>query len=203
MIVIDMLGQICPVPVIKTKQAIEAFPPTGGVVKVLVDNAVACENLEKMSSHKGYKCKVDKLGERNYAVVITVGAGHQNEKDETPTATSVKTGSGLVIAIGRDSMGHGSEELGKILIKGFIFSISQLSIPPKAILFFNSGVKLTTESSNALADLKVAEEKGTKIRVCGTCVDYFGCKAEIAVGEIVNMYDIVEFMSDASSVINI
>ena len=203
MIVIDMLGQICPVPVIKTKQAIEAFPPSGGVVKVLVDNAVACENLEKMSSHKGYKCKVEKLGERNYAVTIKVGSGRQNETEQPSIITPVNSNSGLVIAIGQDSMGHGSEELGKILIKGFIFSISQLSTPPKAILFFNSGVKLATESSNALADLKVAEEKGTKIRVCGTCVDYFGCKAEIAVGEIVNMYDIVEFMNGASSVVNI
>ena len=100
-------------------------------------------------------------------------------------------------------MGHGSEELGKILIKGFIFSLSQLEVPPKAVVFFNSGVKLTLKDANTLADIKVMEERGTKIRICGTCADYFKVKDQVSVGEICNMYDIVEAMSGAQKVINI
>ena len=157
-----------------------------------------------MSASKGYKCDVVKRADKDYAVTITVGAGQAQEVEVSQqTTVSAPSGDGLVVAISQNQMGHGSEELGKILIKGFIFSLSQLEVPPKAVVFFNSGVKLTLKDANTLADIKVMEERGTKIRICGTCADYFKVKDQVSVGEICNMYDIVEAMSGAQKVINI
>ena len=201
--IIDAMGWVCPRPVIEAKKVIQKFPQEGGVVQVLVDNQIACDNLSKMSASKGYKCVVVKRADKDYAVTITVGEGQNQEVAAPQEVSSAPSGEGLVVAISQNQMGHGSEELGKILIKGFIFSLSQLEVPPKAVVFFNGGVKLTLQDANTLADIKVMEERGTKIRICGTCADYYKVKEQVAVGEICNMYDIVEFMSGAQKVINI
>ena len=205
MIVIDCMGLLCPVPVIKTKKEIEKLPPEGGVIKVLVDNALACENLGKMADKKGLKCDVVKVADKQYEVTVTVGEGQVTAEAQAPQAApaAMVRGEGLVVAISQDKMGKVSDDLGKILIKGIIFSQSQLEFPPKAVLFFNSGVNLALEGANTLDDLKSLQEKGTQIRVCGTCVDFFNVKDKVAVGEIANMYDIVEFMDGAQKVINI
>src|SRR5699024_6518435 len=116
----------------------------------------------------------------------TVGEGQAQEEKPQAAAPSQARGEGLVVAIGQNQMGHGSEELGKILIKGFIFSLSQLDVPPKSVVFFNSGVKLTLKDANTLDDLKALEAKGCKIKVCGTCTDFFKVKDDVSVGEIVN-----------------
>lgn len=201
--IIDAMGLLCPVPVIKAKKAIQQFPDEGGVVMVLVDNLIATENLDKMAKSKGYDCVVEKRAERDYAVTITVGEGKKEVAAPVVSTAPQSSGEGLVVAIGQNKMGHGSDDLGKILIKGFIFSLSQLEVPPKAVVFFNSGVQLAIEGANTLDDLKELEKKGTVIRVCGTCVDFFKCKEQVRVGEIANMYDLVEIMSGAQSVINI
>ena len=156
--IIDAMGWVCPRPVIEAKKVIAKFPQEGGAVQVLVDNQIACDNLSKMSASKGYKCDVVKRADKDYAVTITVGAGQAQEVEVSQqTTVSAPSGNGLVVAISQNQMGHGSEELGKILIKGFIFSLTQLEVPPKAVVFFNSGVKLTLKDANTLSDIKVME----------------------------------------------
>jgi selenium metabolism protein YedF len=203
MIVVDAMGKVCPVPVIETKKAIEGMGAGGGTLRVLVDNAIACENLDKFSQSRGYKCASEKLGERSYAVTITVGDVKTAEKPTVAIPKEQVSEDELVVAIGQDKMGGGDEALGKILIKGFIFSLVNLDVPPSAVLFFNSGVKLTLSDANTLDDLRSLINKGTKIFVCGTCVDFYGVKDKVAAGEITNMYNIVETLRLARSVINI
>jgi selenium metabolism protein YedF len=202
MTVIDVLGQPCPIPVVKAKRAIAQLPDHGGVIRVLVDNAAACENLAKMAGGCGYSHMTEPRAGDTFAVTITVGEGRQ-ESAGSPQIRPASHDGGLVVAIGTDSMGRGSEELGKVLIKGFIFSLTQLREPPFALLFFNSGVSLVTEGSNTLGDLKELAAKGASIWACGTCVDYYGLREKIAVGEITNMYGIVETMNAAGRLLNL
>ena len=110
---------------------------------------------------------------------------------------------GLVVAISSEKMGSGSEELGKILIKAFIYSLTELATPPFALVFFNSGALLTSKESNTIEDLKSLEDKGTKLLVCGTCANYYGLNDKPAVGTISNMNEISQTMADAAKVINI
>lgn len=110
---------------------------------------------------------------------------------------------GLVVTIGSNTMGAGDEGLGAILIKSFIYSLTELKTPPRAVLFFNSGVKLAAAGSNCIEDLKKLEAAGTTVASCGTCVDFFKLKDSMSAGAITGMPIIVQTMADAEKVINI
>ncbi|MEL1133711.1 sulfurtransferase-like selenium metabolism protein YedF [Desulfitobacterium sp. THU1] len=197
MTTIDALGQVCPIPVIRTKKAIEGLGEEGGVVAVLVDNDIARQNLQKMASGMGLQSEYTQKENGVIEVTIVVGEGCVLENDQTAED------SGLVIAIGRDTMGEGSEELGRILLKSFIFSLRELTPPPTHLLFFNSGAQLTSSDSNSLEDLKAMADQGTSIQTCGTCTNYYGISDKLGVGEIANMYGIVTIMAGAKRLINI
>lgn len=202
--IIDAMGKACPVPVVLAKKAAAELASEGGELQVLVDNQPACENLRNMAKGNGYAVMEEKIEPGRYRVTITVPVQEQAQVQPVREQTPVKREeSGLVVVISKDSMGQGSEELGKILIKGFLFSLTQLKNPPKAVLFFNSGVLLTVEGCNTLDDLRELEQAGTQIEICGTCADYYSVKDSIGVGKIVNMMTITERMAYAGSVINI
>lgn len=50
-----------------------------------------------------------------------------------------------VVVVSSDRMGSGNDELGKVLIKGFIFAVTQLDTLPKTMLFYNGGATLTIQ----------------------------------------------------------
>ena len=106
-----------------------------------------------------------------------------------------------MVAVDTDAMGRGSEELGRTLMKGFLFAVGQLPELPKTILFYNGGARLTTEGSDSLEDLKKLEAQGVEILTCGTCLNYYGLTDKLAVGSVTNMYTIVEKLAGAGKVI--
>ena len=107
----------------------------------------------------------------------------------------------FVIAVDTATMGRGNDELGKVLMKGFIFAVTQLEKLPKTMLFYNGGATLTTEDSDSLEDLKSLEAQGVEIKTCGTCLNYYGLTDKLQVGEVTNMYDIVEILAKAAKVV--
>ncbi|HIZ80499.1 MAG TPA: sulfurtransferase-like selenium metabolism protein YedF [Candidatus Mediterraneibacter pullistercoris] len=213
MITVNAIGDICPIPVVKTKKALgELNGP--GEIEVLVDNETAVKNVTKMAKSSGASAESEQLGEKQYRVLITVGeaaaqqvqsaknsAAQPQGQDQQETAAGCRTCMGTVVAVGSDRMGEGSEELGRILIKSFIFALTQLDDLPDKILFYNGGAKLTVEGSESLEDLKTLEEQGVEIQTCGTCLDYYGIKDQLAIGGVTNMYSIVETLQNAMSVI--
>ena len=107
------------------------------------------------------------------------------------------------VVISSDTMGAGPEELGRILLKSFIHSLTELDASPQAVIFLNSGATLTCEGAGTLDDLRLLEQKGTAVFTCGTCANYFGVQDKTAVGVITNMYDIAQRMAGAERLINI
>ena len=107
------------------------------------------------------------------------------------------------IFISSDKMGEGNEELGKVLIKGFIYTLTESKPYPKHIILVNGGVKLSTENEATVENLKILEESGVEILSCGTCLDYYGLKEKLQVGSITNMYTIVEIMKNSLQTISI
>lgn len=212
MITVNAMGDICPIPVVKTKKALNELNGAGRI-EVLVDNETAVKNVMKMAKSSGASAESEQLGERQYRVRITVGeaaAEQLKTENRTPAAETqsaedeaagCRTCVGTVVALGSDRMGEGSEELGRILIKSFIFALTQLDQLPDKILFYNGGAKLTVEDSESLKDLKELEAQGVEIMTCGTCLDYYGIKDKLAVGGVTNMYSIVETLQNAVSVI--
>ena len=218
MITVNAMGDICPIPVVKTKKALgELSGP--GQIEVLVDNETAMKNVTKMAKSTGAQAEQEQLGERAYRVLITVGegsaasSGQKGSGNEPAQAGAVQPDAAAqapaacpacvstVVAVGSDRMGEGSEELGHILMKSFLFAVTQLDQLPDKMIFYNGGAKLTVEGSESLEDLKNLEEQGVEIMTCGTCLDYYGLKEKLAVGGVTNMYSIVETLQSAVNVI--
>jgi selenium metabolism protein YedF len=195
MIKINAIGKPCPIPVIEAKKAIRTLEKAGGVVEVLVDNDVAVENIKKMALGLNLTATSEQLATDQFNVQLVV--------PEKKLVDQKAQEQGLVIAVGRKTMGEGDPELGAILLKSYLNSLCELDTPPQQLLFFNSGAFLTNQESNALADLRQLMEKGTKISTCGACLDFYNLKETLAVGEITNMYQIAETMAQAEKVITL
>lgn len=203
MIQVNAMGDACPIPVVKTKNAIRELSGPG-VVETLVDNEIAVQNLTKMANQKGYGVKSEKLGENQYKVTMTVGEGAEMPQEGEAEVCLVGPGQQkkkIVAVISSPNMGDGDEELGRTLMKGFIYALSQQDVLPETILFYNGGASLSCEGSPALEDLKSLEAQGVEILTCGTCLDFYGLKDELQVGEVTNMYVIVEKMVGAHLIV--
>ena len=68
MIEVDVRGFSCPIPVVKTKQAMEENP--NEVLTVLVETAVSRENVSRLAESKGYSVKAEEIG-GEYRLVLT------------------------------------------------------------------------------------------------------------------------------------
>ena len=193
MLKVNAMGDTCPIPVVKTKDAIRQLGADGGVVETLVDNEIAVQNLTKMANQKGYGVESEKLGENEYRVVMTVGAGADLPAEGEETVCVVPAGQkNTVVVVGADHMGEGEGELGKNLLKAFLYALSQQETLPRTLLFYNGGASLTCQGSLSLEDLKSMAERGVEILTCGTCLNFYGLTEKLAVGGVTNMYDIVE-----------
>ncbi|MGL6200053.1 MAG: sulfurtransferase-like selenium metabolism protein YedF [Lachnospiraceae bacterium] len=199
MIKVNALGDNCPIPVIKTKKAMQQLrgPET---IEVLVDNEIAVQNVTKLGTGSGGKVTSEQLGDKEYKILIQL--------DEVPAAAAdapeeclPDSRGGFIVVISSDRMGSGNDELGKVLMKGFIYAVSQADTLPQQILFYNGGATLTSEGSDSLEDLKSMAAQGVEILTCGTCLDYYNLKEKLAVGQVTNMYSIVEAMEAAGKIV--
>ena len=208
MIQIDARGDTCPIPVVKTKKAIESMEGPG-VVETLVDNEIAAQNLTKMANQKGYAVKSEKLDDAAYKVTMVIGKKSDAEVEEPqeqpevsePEVCTPDKRMDQVVVISSSTMGSGNDELGAVLIKGFLYALGGQDTLPGTILLYNGGVKLACEGSTSLEDLKSMEAQGVEILACGTCLNFYELTDHLAVGGVTNMYEIVERMTQARQVI--
>lgn len=98
-------------------------------------------------------------------------------------------------------LGMGDEQLGRILMRSFIKTLKELNPLPERLIFVNSGVRLTTEGSELIADLRELEAHGVRMLSCGTCLDYYQLKDALAVGTVTNMFEIVTSLVAADRVL--
>ena len=210
-VIVDARGLACPLPVVNAKKAAEEMK-NGGVLEVLVDNEIAVQNLQKFARQKGYAVSGEKTAEKEYRVLIQVDGGSEAvvdgvvqdrtmaEAEDIACAPDARK-SGMVIVLSANVMGTGDEKLGTSLMKAFVFAVTKQDMLPETILCYNTGAYLTCEDSDSLEDLKALEAEGVSILTCGTCLDFYGIKEKLAVGSVTNMYEIVEIMENADSVI--
>ncbi|MCX5850145.1 MAG: sulfurtransferase TusA family protein [Deltaproteobacteria bacterium] len=65
---IDARGFGCPIPVVKTKQAMENNPK--GEITVLVDSNVAKENVSRLAESKKYSIEIETTAEEEYKLLL-------------------------------------------------------------------------------------------------------------------------------------
>lgn len=198
---VNALGDACPIPVVKTIKALAALGGAG-TIETLVDNEVAVENLKRLASEKGCGVSVEKAAEKEWHVTFDVPEGLSVDAGEADDAQClVPAKKNLVIQVPSDAMGAGSDELGRNLMKAFIYAVTQQDELPATMLFYNGGAHLTCEGSPALDDLKALAEQGVEIFTCGTCLNHYGIADKLAVGEVTNMYVICQKLEQASNIV--
>ncbi len=191
---IDCRGQQCPQPVIQTRQAMLAEP--GTVLQILVDDQICQDNVSRLAKTLGYRIRVDK-GEQAIQLELTPG--------ESPATNQIKTQTvgPTIIFIGSEQMGQGDTELGRVLMKNFIFTLIDANNTVDAIYCVNSGVKLTVTGSDVIEPLAELANRGVDIASCGLCLDFFNIKSSLAIGRVSNMLELVNALEGAGNIIRL
>lgn len=192
--IIDCKGLNCPLPVVNTKKYFDTIE--NGVATTIVDNEIAKNNVVKFAENASLEVNVSEK-DSLYHITIVKGEGQlENFKnDESPEANEKFT-----IVVSSDKLGNGDEALGEALMKSYLFALSEADIIPNNLVFLNSGVKLVVEGSLVLESIDKLKERGVSIYSCGLCLDFYKIKDKVQVGEITNMYAIIEMMNSSKTI---
>lgn len=107
------------------------------------------------------------------------------------------------ILITAEHIGRGDEELGRLLMRNFLYSLARDERAPAAVMLMNGGVRLACEGSEVLDDLALLVESGVAVKVCGTCLDYLGLTDSLVVGEVGAMTDAVGVLLGPDDIVTI
>lgn len=182
----------CPHPVVEARKQLLDAPEQP--LKVLVGDDVARENVTRMATSMGFSTK-DEVVEGGFALTLEPEGEAATAEEQAPVQGKT------VIYIGSDQMGQGSEELGQVLMKNYLFTLTELTEFPDQMFFVNSGVKLACQDSDVLEALDTLACNGVDIASCGLCLDYFEKKEDLQVGRITNMLEIAEAQQKAGRLI--
>lgn len=200
--ILDCQGMLCPQPVIATRDALAGM--AAGVLEVVVDNEASRSNVERFALSQGCAVTVVHEGAR-FRLLIAKASG-ATPAPGAPAAEAytcpTPAATGLIYVIPSDTMGHGDDALGRVLLRAFIKTIKEMSPRPDTIFFYNTGIKVTATDSDLIAPLKELEAAGVAIFSCGTCLDFFNLKERLLVGKVTNMYEIMAAMTTAARVVS-
>lgn len=99
------------------------------------------------------------------------------------------------ILIQSDIMGGPDETLGRILMVNFVRLLGQRESLPAYVVLINGGLRLAIRGAEALEHLQRLQQRGVRIVICKTCVDYFDVEKDLAAGEIDGMVRIIDILS--------
>jgi selenium metabolism protein YedF len=197
---IDLRGLACPQPVVQTRKAI--LEDGVNCVKVVVDRDVSAENIQRMARSHGWETAVEQEGDE-YQLTLTRGgkpaARAAAQPEPEPAATIGQPQ--VVVFVTSDVLGEGDPKLGHILMKAFVKTLKDVEQRPQKAIFANSGVRLTSDGSDLIDDLRALEEAGMEVLSCGTCLDYYGLKERLQVGSATNMYEIATSLIQADRIV--
>lgn len=189
---IDARGLACPQPVVLTKNALDDIEE--GIIEVTVDNEPASENVSRLARNSGCNVEITKEGEN---LIVMIEKKKERLKEERKEKKTIS------VFVSANTMGRGDDKLGKILIRAFFPTLFEIKPQPDKIIFMNSGVELTVEGSEVIDSLRMIEEEGMEILVCGTCLDFFNLKDKIKVGHISNMFEIVDSLINSDKILTL
>lgn len=196
---IDAIGKQCPIPVIMAKKELDA-----GVqdLEIIVDGQTQVDNLARLGDSVGRPITAEAF-EGKMLVKFANGETAKVEGDGSAMC-GAPVNDTYAVFFNKASVGSGDDELGQSLAKMAIFTLSESEKLPSYVLFMNGGVKLTTGIEPQIVEnLQSMIDKGTKVLVCGTCLNFFGVKDDLKVGTVSNMYDILGAMQEVGKVITL
>ncbi len=203
---LDARGQGCPKPVMMADEALSRMKE--GVVEVLVDNEDSALNVAGYAAQNGMFAETFRES-GNWKVKISKGYGCDASavcpRQSLSGAGSMRSAESemkkrLLLIIGTDALGK-EEDLGKILMKGFLETMKVYKQLPHTLFFLNAGVKLTTVNAETVGILKEIEGMGTEIYSCGTCLKHYNLESDIKVGKRGVTNQVVEGLQDFDKVV--
>jgi selenium metabolism protein YedF len=190
---VDAQGQPCPQPVILTRKALAE----GGfdLLEVLVDDASSRENVVRFAGYAN--CVVEAVTEEGAVSHILIRPGLADQTKETrvfaapePVLVPAESAAGATVFISAAGIGAGDEQLGALLMRAFLYTLTEAEAVPARIILMNGGVRLAVEGSESLVNLRRLVERGVEVLACGTCLEFYQLKDALAVGRVSNMYEI-------------
>ena len=191
MVTLDCRDQQCPQPVVQVRRQLLAAPDAP--LQVLVSDPAARDNVGRLAASRGYQVAVTETA-GSFRLELTPAApvsGQATTPDSGPT----------VVLIASDQLGHGDPQLGQVLMKNFLFTLTEGDTAPDLMLFVNGGARLTVAGSEVLEPLRMLADRGTDIATCGLCLEFFHLKEVLAVGRVSNMLETVNALQGAGRVI--
>lgn len=199
---VDNRGLACPEPVIRTKKALDAM--TSGTLVSTVDNEIAKENVLRLANSMGLQTTVKQEGSLFHIEISKDGEADTASVETVELVNcSLPTAKHTTLLVKSDLFGEGDPALGQVLMKSFFHALNESSVLPREIFFVNSAVRLTCQGSPVLAKLEELKEKGVQIFSCGTCLDFYHLNDKLAIGEVTNMFSIVEALTQADNAITL
>lgn len=199
--IIDCKGLACPMPVIKTKKYFDLEDSKEALV--IVDNEVAKNNILRLA--KGINLNSSFIEEEGiYKIQLSRGEIKDVQVSKINEALdNISVPSAPTILVATNLLGNGDDKLGETLMKVYINTLAESEILPENLMFINGGVKLTCTGSDVLDSINSMKEKGVNIISCGACLDFYNLKEELRVGEIGNMYQIIDLMNRSGNTIKL
>lgn len=111
--------------------------------------------------------------------------------------------SDTVLLITKNGMGSAEPTLQHKLLDTYLKLLVENNSLPAAICFYTEGVKLVVEGSPLLERLSQIEQKGVRLIVCSTCLNFFGLSDKLRVGIAGGMADILEAQVKAGKAITL
>ena len=197
--VLDARGLPCPQPLILARKALAE----GGfdMLEITVDDPASRENLLKFAAYAKCQVEEERVEGAQTRLRLTPSGASSPQAGEIPTCASApEAGRAAVVLIVADGIGQGDLDLARLLMRGFLYTLTESEQLPRRVILMNSGVRLAIEGSGSLANLKKLEDRGVEVLSCGTCLEFYKLTDTLAVGGITNMYEIAGHLLEGPTV---
>ena len=197
---IDAKGKACPIPFMLAKAQIDAGA-TDFIVEV--DNKAAVENLKRLAKSQAFSASVEVRDSTFRVAFLRSGEKQKSDNPAPQPVSNGQTTANYIVFIGDDTMGTGTHELGRNLVRMFLYTLDQGENLPSSVLLMNNGVKLAVDDEQCIGTFKSLQQKGVDVMVCGTCLNYYHIFDKLQVGTVGNMYEITQRFLAAGKVITV
>ncbi|MHC4849479.1 MAG: DsrE family protein [Planctomycetota bacterium] len=109
----------------------------------------------------------------------------------------------LVTRLGFGTTGPDHDEFGRQMLDKFFHTIEKQPKRPAAICFYTEGVRCVVDGSPVLLGLQLLAGMDVRVVSCATCLEEYGLRDRVAVGEVGGMDEIVRLIGAAAKVVTV
>lgn len=198
---VDARDLFSPKPTIMALEALSKLK-RHETLAVLVNDGKAVDDLMHLAEEQ--ICIFTLEDEGDYSVVTlapTKPVKVEDPLEEALRLMGITPNTAPVFLFGSDTVGHGNDMVGQILANEIIYDFVLQEDLPSAIVFYNSGAKLTMKDSPVLESLVELEDLGVEIMTDSVSAESFESAGGVGVGEVVDPYIVVALLTMQPGVI--